>query len=150
MSDGDSRPPIVVQKFGGSSVGSPERIGAIADRIVRVVKDNPRLVVVLSAMGRTTDELVTLAHGVSRSPTGREMDLLLATGEQVSVSLLGLALQDRGVPAVSLTAAQCGIRTDDVFNLARIQSIDTQRIHRELDSGRVVINHRVSGRDQHV
>ena len=139
MSDGDSRPPIVVQKFGGSSVGSPERIGAIADRIVGVVKDNPRLVVVLSAMGRTTDELVTLAHGVSRSPTGREMDLLLATGEQVSVSLLGLALQDRGVPAVSLTAAQCGIHTDDVFNLARIQSIDTQRIHRELDSGRVVI-----------
>jgi len=139
MSDGDPRPPVIVQKFGGTSVGSAEKIGAIADRTAKAIKDNARLVIVLSAMGKTTDELVALAHAVSRNPTGREMDLLLASGEQVSVSLLGLALQDRGVPAVSLTAAQCGIRTDDVFNIARIQSIDTQRIHQELDAGRVVI-----------
>ena len=139
MNDRDPRPPVIVQKFGGTSVGSAEKIGAIADRTVKAIEDNPRLVVVLSAMGKTTDDLVALAHAVSQNPTGREMDLLLASGEQVSVSLLGLALQDRGVPAVSLTAAQCGIRTDDVFNIARIQSIDTQRIHQELDAGRVVI-----------
>ncbi len=139
MNETDPRPPVIVQKFGGTSVGSAEKIGAIADRTAKAIEDNPRLVIVLSAMGKTTDDLVSLAHAVSRNPSGREMDLLLASGEQVSVSLLGLALQDRGVPAVSLTAAQCGIRTDDVFNIARIQSIDTQRIHQELDAGRVVI-----------
>ncbi len=139
MNDRDARPPVIVQKFGGTSVESAEKIGAIADRTVKAIEDNPRLVIVLSAMGKTTDDLAALAHAVSRNPAGREMDLLLASGEQVSVSLLGLALQDRGVPAVSLTAAQCGIRTDDVFNIARIQSIDTQRIHQELDAGRVVI-----------
>ena len=139
MNERDPRPPVIVQKFGGTSVGSAEKIGAVADRTAKALEDNPRLVIVLSAMGKTTDDLVALAHAVSRNPAGREMDLLLASGEQVSVSLLGLALQDRGVPAVSLTAAQCGIRTDDVFNIARIQSIDTQRIHQELDAGRVVI-----------
>ena len=130
---------IVVQKYGGTSVGTPERVVAVADRIKRSLVDSPRLVVVVSAMGSTTDDLVALAHKVSRQPQGREMDLLLASGEQIAVSALGLALQDRGVPAVSLTAAQCGIRTDGVFNLARIRSIDTKRILGELDAGRVVI-----------
>lgn len=130
---------IVVRKYGGTSVATAERIRAIAERVARTRREVPRLVVVLSAMGRTTDELVALAHAVSGDPRGREMDLLLATGEQVSVSLLGLALQHRGVPAVSLTASQCGIRTDDAFNVARIESIDTRRILAELDRGRVVI-----------
>ena len=132
-------PPVVVQKYGGTSVATPERIRAIAERVGSTLCDSPRLVVVLSAMGKTTDELVALAHAVSDNPGGREMDLLLATGEQVSVSLLGLALQHRGIPAVSLTASQCGIRTDDAFNIARIESIDTRRILAELDRGRVVI-----------
>lgn len=131
--------PIVVQKYGGTSVATAERIRAIAERVARTRRGSPRLVVVLSAMGKTTDGLVALAREVSDDPRGREMDLLLATGEQVSVSLLGLALQHRGVPAVSLTAAQCGIRTDDAFNIARIESIDTRRILAELDRGRVVI-----------
>ena len=130
---------IVVQKYGGTSVGTPERIVAVAGRIKRRVAESPHLVVVVSAMGSTTDELIALAHKVSRRPQGREMDLLLASGEQIAVSALGLALQDRGVPAVSLTAAQCGIRTDGVFNLARIHSIDTKRILGELSAGRVVI-----------
>ena len=130
---------IVVQKYGGTSVATPERIRAIADRIAASLTDSPHLVVVLSAMGKTTDGLVALAHEVAASPKGREMDLLLATGEQVSVSLLGLALQDKGVAAISLTAAQCGIRTDAAFNIARIESIDTRRILGELDRGRVVI-----------
>ena len=131
--------PIVVQKYGGTSVGTTDRIRTIAERVSRCLENSPRLVVVLSAMGKTTDQLVALAHDVSEHPSGREMDLLLATGEQVSVSLLGLALQDRGIPAVSLTASQCGIRTDSAFNIARIESIDTRRIMRELEAGRVVI-----------
>ena len=135
----DPAVPVIVQKYGGTSVGTSDRICAIAERVTRCLEDSPRLVVVLSAMGKTTDQLVGLAHKVSAHPQGREMDLLLSTGEQVSVSLLGLALQDRGVPAVSLTASQCGIRTDSAFNIARIESIDTRRIVRELDAGRVVI-----------
>ena len=130
---------IVVQKYGGTSVATPERILAIADRVAACLPDTPRLVVVLSAMGKTTDDLVALAHAVAANPQGREMDLLLATGEQVSVSMLGLALQDKGVAAVSLNASQCGIRTDASFNIARIESIDTRRILGELDRGRVVI-----------
>ena len=132
-------PAVVVQKYGGSSVATPEMISAIAERIARSLKVQPRIVVVLSAMGTTTDELVSLAHSVAKNPNGREMDLLLATGEQVSVSVLGLALQDRGIPAISLTATQCGIRTDDAYNIARIESIDTKRIVEVLDRGRVVI-----------
>jgi len=131
--------PIVVPKYGGTSVATPQRILAIADRIEQNRVLTPRLVVVLSAMGSTTDELVRLADQVSDRPVGREMDLLLSTGEQVTVSLLGLALQNRDIAAVSLTALQCGIRTDGVFNLARIRSIDTARIRAELSSGRVVI-----------
>ena len=131
--------PIVVQKYGGTSVATPERLSAVADRVAARVGETAGLVVVLSAMGEATDDLVALAHQVARHPSGREMDLLLATGEQVSVSLLGLALQDRGVSVVSLTAAQCGIRTDSAFNIARIQSIDAKRILVELDAGRVVI-----------
>lgn len=137
MTEGGSG--VVVQKYGGSSVATPEQISAIAERIVQTLKSQPRVVVVLSAMGSTTDQLVALAHAVASNPGGREMDLLLATGEQVSVSVLGLALQDRNIPVISLTATQCGIRTDDAFNIARIESIDTKRIVDELDRGRVVI-----------
>jgi len=131
--------PVVVQKYGGTSVATADRILAIADRVVLNLQRTPRLVVVLSAMGSATDELVSLASQVSDRPVGREMDLLLSTGEQVTVSLLGLALQSRGITAISLTAAQCGIRTDGVFNEARIRSIDTERILSELDTGHVVI-----------
>ena len=130
---------VVVQKYGGSSIAGPERILAIANRITECLPTTPRLIVVLSAMGKTTDELVSLARQVTRTPRGREMDLLLATGEQVSISLLGLALQEKGIPAISLTAAHCGIRTDSAFNLAQIQSIDTRRMLGEIDAGRVVI-----------
>jgi aspartate kinase len=135
----EAKVPIVVQKYGGTSVATAERILLIADRIEHNLAQTPRLVVVLSAMGSTTDELVTLAHQVSDHPVGREMDLLLSTGEQITVSLLGLALQNRGLAAVSLTALQCGIRTDGVFNVARIRSIDTDRIRAEIDAGRIVI-----------
>jgi aspartate kinase len=130
---------IVVQKYGGSSLAGPERILAVAKTISECLATTPRLVVVLSAMGKATDELVSLASQVARAPRGREMDLLLSTGEQVSISLLGLALQSKGIPAIALTAAQCGIHTDSAFNFAQIQSIDTGRVISEIDAGRVVI-----------
>ena len=106
---------ILVQKYGGSSVATPEKVRAVADRVCALLPAHPQIVVAVSAMGKTTDQLVALAHQVSECPQGREMDLLLASGEQIAVSLLGLALQSRGVPAVSLTAAQCRIRTVPMF-----------------------------------
>ncbi len=130
---------VVVQKYGGTSVGTPEKLCAVADRIKACRAEASRLVVAVSAMGKTTDELVAMAHKVSPTPSGREMDLLLASGEQIAVSMLGLALQARGIPAISFTAAQCGIRTSGPFNRARIRSIDTGRIESELDAGKVVI-----------
>jgi len=131
--------PIVVQKYGGSSVATAEKILAIADRIKTILETTPHLVVAVSAMGKTTDQLVALARQVSTNPHGRDYDLLLASGEQVAVATLALALQGKGVPAIALTGAQCNIRTDGSWNRARIQSIDTARIEEELDKGRVVI-----------
>ena len=129
MTAADGQDRVVVQKYGGTSVATAERILAIADRIERNLSRTPRLVVVLSAMGSTTDDLVNLAHQVSDRPAGREMDLLLSTGEQVTVSLLGLALQNRGVPAISLTAAQCRIRTDGVFSIYGDTPVLCKRTH---------------------
>lgn len=131
--------PIVVQKYGGSSVATAEKILAIAERVKTYLQTSPRLVVAVSAMGKTTDDLVALARQVSRHPHGRDYDLLLASGEQVAVATLALALQDKGVPAIALTGAQCNIRTDGSFNRARIQSIETGRILDELTKGKVVI-----------
>ena len=131
--------PIVVQKYGGSSVATAEKILAIAERVKTYQQTHPHLVVAVSAMGKTTDQLVALAGQVSRNPHGRDYDLLLASGEQVAVATLALALQDKGVPAIALTGAQCNIRTDGSFNRARIQSIDTARIEEELAKGKVVI-----------
>ena len=130
---------IVVQKYGGSSVATAEKILAIADRIKTVLETSPHLVVAVSAMGKTTDQLVALARQVSSNPHGRDYDLLLASGEQVAVATLALALQGKGVPAIALTGAQCNIRTDGSWNRARIQSIDTARIEEELHKGKVVI-----------
>ncbi len=130
---------IVVQKYGGSSVATAEKILAIADRITASLETTPHLVVAVSAMGKTTDQLVALARQVSASPHGRDYDLLLAAGEQIAVATLALALQAKGVPAIALTGSQCNIRTDGSFNRARIQSIDTARIEEELRKGKVVI-----------
>ncbi len=130
---------IVVQKYGGSSVATAEKIIAIAERVKVYHETTPHLVVAVSAMGKTTDQLVALARQVSRNPHGRDYDLLLASGEQVAVATLALALHDKGVPAIGMTGAQCNIRTDGSFNRARIQSIDTERIEEELRKGKVVI-----------
>ncbi len=130
---------LIVQKFGGTSVGSPERIRSVADRIVRARAQGHRLVVVVSAMGHTTDELITLAHKVSENPPHREMDMLLTAGERVSMALLSMALADRGAAAVSFTGSQSGIITDGSHRRARIKRILGDRVRAALADGKVAI-----------
>jgi len=130
---------LIVQKYGGSSVGTVERIQEVAKRVIKAVKLGNSLVVVVSAMGKTTDGLVKLAKEISPHPNRREMDMLLSTGEQVSIALLSMALQEMGQPAISLTGAQVGIVTETEHTRARILRIETDRIERQLKSGKVVV-----------
>lgn len=130
---------LIVQKYGGTSVGTVEKIKRVARRIVTEAQTGKRLVVVVSAMGKTTDALVDLAYGINPNPPSREMDVLLSTGEQVSISLLAMAIETIGCHVVSLTGAQCGIKTSDVHKKARIAGIDTSRIEGELSDGKIVI-----------
>ena len=130
---------LVVEKYGGTSVGSVEKIKRVARRIVSRVDQGKKVVVVVSAMGKTTDELVDLAKAVNPNPPSREMDMLLATGEQVSIALLAMAIETIGYDVISLTGAQCGIQTSDVHKKARIEDIHTDRIEGELEQGKIVI-----------
>ncbi|NEQ10248.1 MULTISPECIES: aspartate kinase [unclassified Moorena] len=130
---------LVVQKYGGTSVGSVERIQAVAQGILKTVQQDNSVVVVVSAMGKTTDGLVQLAKAISPNPCRREMDMLLSTGEQVSIALLSMALQELGQPAISLTGAQVGIVTETKHSSARIMQIETQRLERCLNEGKVVV-----------
>jgi aspartate kinase len=131
--------PVVVQKYGGSSVANVDRIREVADRIARTRADGRDVVVVVSAMGDTTDELLDLARKVSASPARRELDMLLTAGERISMALLALALNDRGVPAVSFTGSQSGIITNDAHTNARIVEVRPFRVEDELLRGKVVI-----------
>jgi aspartate kinase len=133
------RPPIVVAKYGGSSLATPEHIRAVADLLTAERADGSRRVVVVSAMGDTTDDLLALAARVTNLPDPRELDLLLATGEQISAALLVMALHERGVEAVSLTGPQAGIHTDGLHGRARITGVEPERIARELDAGRIAV-----------
>jgi len=130
---------LIVQKYGGTSVGSIERIQAVAQRVKQTVQAGSSVVVVVSAMGKTTDGLVKLAHDISPSPSRREMDMLLSTGEQVTIALLSMALQEIGQPAISMTGGQVGIVTEAEHTRARILSIETERIERYLADGKVVV-----------
>jgi aspartate kinase len=131
---------LIVQKYGGTSVGTAERIrDVVARRIADRAAAGDRLVVVVSAMGKTTDELIILARQMSAHPPAREMDLLLSTGEIVSAALLAIALNDMGREAVALSGAQAGIRTDTRHGKARIAGLEPKRIKQELDAGRIVI-----------
>jgi aspartate kinase len=130
---------LVVQKFGGTSVGTPERIQLVAKRIAQTHAQGDQLVVVVSAMGHTTDELIDLAHRVSKRPPNREMDMLLTTGERISMALLSMALADLKVPALSLTGSQTGIITDQSHRRARIRRILGDRVKSALQLGSVVI-----------
>jgi aspartate kinase len=131
--------PLVVQKYGGSSVADADRIRRVARRIARERAGGFELVVVVSAMGDTTDELLALAAAITDEPDSRELDMLLATGEHQSATLVSMALHALGVPAISLTGAQAGITTDGRYGRARIANVEPRRIREELDRGRVVI-----------
>ena len=131
--------PLVVQKFGGSSVATADRIKRVARRIAAERAKGSDLVVVVSAMGDTTDELLGLAAAITDDPDPRELDMLLATGEHQSATLVSMALHALGIPAISLTGAQAGITTDGRFGKARIANVDPRRIRAELAAGKVVI-----------
>ncbi|USK69432.1 aspartate kinase [Peribacillus asahii] len=131
--------PIIVQKFGGTSVGSVTKIKNVARRVMEEVARGNDVVVVVSAMGKTTDELVTMAKEITDNPSKREMDMLLSTGEQVTISLLTMALLEQGQQTISFTGWQAGIQTEAVHGNARILQIDTKRMEAELQAGKVVV-----------
>lgn len=130
---------IVVQKFGGTSVGDIERIRHVANIVKQTREQGNQCVVVVSAMGKSTDALIEMAEQLSASPPKREMDMLLSTGEQVSISLLTIALQELGVPTRSLTGWQAGIETDEMFGKAQITKIQTETVKQHLNNGEVLV-----------
>ncbi len=130
---------ILVQKYGGSSLASAERIRAVAERVIASHRADQPIVVVVSAMGDTTDDLIKLAQQLADEPDDRELDLLLSTGETISCTLLAMTLRHMGHDAISLTGAQAGIKTDTSYSRARIVSVDPSRIQRELAAGRIVV-----------
>ena len=139
---------LIVQKYGGSSVGSPERIMNVARRVAAGRKAGNQMVVVVSAMGDTTDDLITLAEKITDRPSDREMDMLLSTGEQISMALLAMAIHKLGVKAMSFTGPQVGIITDKFHTKAKILDINADRIRRALAQGNVVIVAGFQGKTQ--
>ena len=129
---------LIVQKYGGSSAADAEKIKNIARRAIATKEKGNKVVVVISAMGDTTDELIDLAHQITSQPDERELDTLLSTGEIISSTLLAMAVKSFGHKAISLSGGQAGIQTDGIYSQARIRSIDPQRILRELDRGNIV------------
>ncbi|QXH34460.1 aspartate kinase [Pseudomonas muyukensis] len=140
---------LIVQKFGGTSVGSIERIEQVADKVKKFREQGTDLVVVLSAMSGETNRLIDLAKQISDKPEPRELDVIVSTGEQVTIALLSMALMKRGVPAVSYTGNQVRILTDSAHNKARILQIDDQKIRADLKAGRVVVVAGFQGVDEH-
>ncbi len=140
---------LIVQKFGGTSVGSIERIEQVADKVAKFRADGHNIVVVVSAMSGETNRLIELAHEVQERPTPREMDVLVSTGEQVTTALLSMALNKRGVKAKSFNGSQVRILTDDAHTKARIKEIDDKRLHAALDDGHVIVVAGFQGVDEH-
>nr|WP_155111539.1 aspartate kinase [Metabacillus mangrovi] len=140
---------MIVQKFGGTSVGSAERILNVANRVIQEKERGHDIVVVVSAMGKTTDQLVSLADEITSKPSRREMDMLLTTGEQVTIALLTMALQARGYEAVSYTGAQAGIVTESRHGNARITQINDEKISENLAEGKIVVAAGFQGMDEH-
>lgn len=130
---------LLVQKYGGTSVQDTDRIRKTAERIKKHKHDGFQMVIVVSAMGKTTNNLLALAKDISLTPPKRELDVLLSTGEQISIALLSIALNEIGVETISLTGTQCGIKTDSFHSNARIEDIDNKRIFKELKQDKVVI-----------
>lgn len=140
---------LIVQKYGGTSVGSVERIENVAEKVIQHRDDGHDIIVVVSAMSGETNRLTGLAHAISESPSPRELDVLLSTGEQVTIALLSMALIKRGYPAVSYTGAQVHILTDNAHNKARILDIEKSRVQKDLKQGRVVIVAGFQGSDEY-
>ncbi len=138
---------LLVQKFGGTSVGSIERIEAVADRVIAAHRQGHQVVVVVSAMAGETNRLLGLAKAITEIPSARELDVLLSAGEQVSMSLLAMAIENRGVPAASLTGDQVRILTDATHTNARILSVETEKLTQLLQSGKIVVVAGFQGRD---
>jgi len=129
---------LIVQKFGGTSVGSTEKIKAVARRVLRYQEQGNQMVVVLSAMSGETDRLTNLAQDIQKIPNRREMDMLLSTGEQVTIALFAMAVKEMGADAVSFLGDQIAIRTDNMHTKARIKNIDTEKIRNNLEQGKIV------------
>jgi aspartate kinase len=140
---------LIVQKYGGTSVGTPERIAAVADKVIASRDRGNSVVVVVSAMSGETNRLLALADQISDKPVPRELDVLLATGEQVTIALLSMALEHRGCTARSYTGGQVHILTDSAYNKARIREIEDKRIHADLAAGHVVVVAGFQGVDEH-
>jgi aspartate kinase len=130
---------LIVQKFGGTSVGSPEKIKAVAERVIDYNRQGHEMIVVLSAMSGETDRLVSLANAMQDQPDTREMDVLLSTGEQVTISLFAMAIKTAGADAISFLGDQVQILTDSMHTKARIKSIDQKKIRTQLDQGKIVV-----------
>jgi len=149
MNFGKRMMALIVQKYGGTSVGDLERIRTVADRVIASRDQGHKMVVVVSAMSGETNRLLDLAREISINPNPRELDVLLSTGEQVTIALLSMMLEARGCPARSYTGSQVHIRTDSAHNKARIMDIDAGRVNRDLDEGRVVVVAGFQGVDEH-
>jgi len=130
---------LIVKKFGGTSVGDSEKIMNVAGRLVESKREGNDVVVVVSAMAKTTDELISIAREITENPSNREMDMLISTGEQISVALLAMAIHELGEGAISLTGAQVGIKTNNVHTKARILDIKTDKLMEEIKKGKIVI-----------
>lgn len=130
---------LIVQKYGGTSLGDAQRVQAAARRVTDLARQGIKMVVVVSAQGDSTDVMIGKASAINKRGSAREMDAYLASGEQMSAALMAMAIGALGHPAVSLTGAQAGIRTDGVYGNAKIQTIDCERIRKELDAGKVVV-----------
>jgi aspartate kinase len=131
--------PIIVQKYGGVCLETPAKIRAVARSLADLHRRGHRVVAIVSAMGKTTDQLIEMAYQVSPTPNRRELDMLLTTGERISMSLMSMALSDLGVPAISFTGSQAGVMTDGSHSSARIVDVRPIRVREELDRGRVVV-----------
>ena len=140
---------LIVQKYGGTSVGSIEKIGNVADKVAARVKAGDKVVVAVSAMSGETNRLIALANEISQNPHPRELDVLVSTGEQVTIALLTMALLDRGVDARSYTGAQIRMVTDDAHGKARIKEIQSEKMRADLDAGRVIVVAGFQGVDEH-
>lgn len=136
---GRTRVSLIVMKFGGTSVADPDKIRAAAARAAAEEKAGNQVIVVVSAMGKTTDNLIAMAHEIHRDPPAREMDMLMTTGEQVTIALMAIAIESMGVGAISFTGGQVGIYTDSVFRKARIRHINDERLREALDDRKIVV-----------